>query len=124
MKNITAVFILMLLGIPALGQSHPAQRPHILGVDHVAFYTTAPDGVRKLYTEELGLAAADPVEPGENARYLVGTQWVGYSPAPDPKATDRMDHFAFRLTTSLPCVATWWRRDSSLRRFRDCRITA
>ena len=96
MKNITAVFILMLLGIPALSQSHPAERPHILGIDHVAFYTTAPDGVRKLYTEVLGLAAADPVEPGENARYLVGTQWVGYSPAPDPKATDRMDHAAFR----------------------------
>jgi catechol 2,3-dioxygenase-like lactoylglutathione lyase family enzyme len=96
MKNITALFILMLLGIPALSQSHPGERPHILGIDHVAFYTTAPDGVRKLYTELLGLAAADPVEPGENARYLVGTQWVGYSPAPDAKATDRMDHAAFR----------------------------
>jgi|SRR5579872_6732670 len=96
MKNITVVFILMLLVIPALSQSKPAARPHILGIDHVAFYTTAPDGVRKLYTEVLGLAAADPVEPGENARYLVGTQWVGYSPAPDPKATDRMDHAAFR----------------------------
>ena len=96
MKNITAVSILMLLGIPALSQSHPAERPRILGIDHVAFYTTAPDGVRKLYTEVLGLAAADPVEPGENARYLVGTQWVGYSPAHDPKATDRLDHFAFR----------------------------
>jgi catechol 2,3-dioxygenase-like lactoylglutathione lyase family enzyme len=28
---------------------------------------------------------------------MVGTQWVGFSPAPDPKATDRMDHVA--LTT-------------------------
>jgi catechol 2,3-dioxygenase-like lactoylglutathione lyase family enzyme len=25
---------------------------------------------------------------------MVGPQWVGYSPAPDPKATDRMDHVA------------------------------
>lgn len=28
-------------------------------------------------------------------RYMVGMQWVGYSTAPDPKATDRMDHVAF-----------------------------
>jgi catechol 2,3-dioxygenase-like lactoylglutathione lyase family enzyme len=26
---------------------------------------------------------------------MVGLQWVGYSPAPDPKASDRMDHVAF-----------------------------
>ena len=25
---------------------------------------------------------------------MVGKQWVGYSPAPDPKSTDRMDHVA------------------------------
>ncbi len=41
---------------------------------------------------------AEPIEPGETQRFLVGSQWVGYSPAPDPKATDRMDHVAF--TTS------------------------
>lgn len=96
MKNIIFLLVWTLLEIPALSQNHPAERPHILGIDHVAFYTTAPDGVRKLYTDVLGLAAADPVEAGESARYLVGSQWVGYSPAPDPKATDRMDHFAFR----------------------------
>jgi len=26
---------------------------------------------------------------------MVGEQWIGYSSAPDPKATDRMDHVAF-----------------------------
>jgi len=26
---------------------------------------------------------------------MVGRQWVGYSAAPDPNATDRMDHVAF-----------------------------
>lgn len=90
------ILLWTLLSIPGFSQSHPAERPHILGIDHVAFYTTAPEGVRKLYGDLLGLAAADPVEAGQNARYLVGTQWVGYSPAPDPKATDRMDHVAFR----------------------------
>jgi catechol 2,3-dioxygenase-like lactoylglutathione lyase family enzyme len=96
MKKLHSLLILALVTIPGFGQTHPEERPHILAVDHVAFYTTAPEGVRKLYGELLGLAAAEPVEAGESVRYLVGNQWVGYSPAPDPKATDRMDHFAFR----------------------------
>ncbi len=75
---------------------NPAPRPRILGIDHVSFYTTAPDGVKKLYGDVLGLTSADPVEPGGTLRYMVGTQWVGYSPAPDPKSTDRMDHVALR----------------------------
>jgi catechol 2,3-dioxygenase-like lactoylglutathione lyase family enzyme len=61
----------------------------------VAFYTTSPDYVKKLYGDILGLASADPIESGGTIRYMSGTQWVGYSPAPDPKATDRMDHVAF-----------------------------
>lgn len=87
------VLLLLSLSIYALPQS--AARPRILGIDHVSFYTTAPDGVKKLYGDLLGLSRADPVENGSAFRYMVGKQWVGYSPAPDPKATDRMDHVAF-----------------------------
>ena len=76
-------------------QISPAGRPRITGIDHVSFYTTAPEGVRKLYADLLGLAPATPVEPGGISRYMIGRQWVGYSAAPDPKATDRMDHVAF-----------------------------
>jgi catechol 2,3-dioxygenase-like lactoylglutathione lyase family enzyme len=74
--------------------SSPA-RPQILGIDHVSFYTTAADGVKALYSGTLGLASAPPVESRGLVRYLVGRQWVGYSPAPDPNAIDRMDHIAF-----------------------------
>jgi catechol 2,3-dioxygenase-like lactoylglutathione lyase family enzyme len=84
----------MLLG-SGFSQSHPAERPRITGIDHVAFYTTAPDSVQKLYINILRFVSAEPVESGETVRYMVGRQWVGYSPAPDPKATDRMDHVAF-----------------------------
>ena len=70
-------------------------RPRITGIDHVCFYTTSPDGVKHLYADILGLSSADPIESGETVRYMSGKQWVGYSPAPDPKATDRMDHVAF-----------------------------
>ncbi len=95
MKKLTFALFSLLLPVSVLAQA-PAVRPHILGIDHVSFYTTAPEGVRKLYGVVLGLTAADPVENGNSIRYMVGTQWIGYSPAPDPKATDRMDHVAFR----------------------------
>ncbi len=93
MKKIAAVLAFIVLQIGAHGQTSP-QRPHILGIDHLLFYTTALDGVKSLYGDILGLASAAPVEPGGTVRYIVGTQWVGYSPAPDSKSTDRMDHVA------------------------------
>jgi catechol 2,3-dioxygenase-like lactoylglutathione lyase family enzyme len=93
MKKLILISILAAFQLSAAAQT--AVRPHIVGIDHVSFYTTAPDGVKKLYGDVLGLAAADPIEPGETLRYMVGKQWVGYSPAPDPNSTDRMDHIAF-----------------------------
>jgi catechol 2,3-dioxygenase-like lactoylglutathione lyase family enzyme len=95
MKKAILLLTLMTLSTGANSQTSSSARPRILGVDHVSFYTTAPEGVRKLYSDVLGLGGATPVEPGGLARYWVGTQWVGYVQAPDPKATDRMDHVAF-----------------------------
>ena len=88
------MFTFGVLTICAHSQSTVA-RPRILGIDHVSFYTTQPDGVKGVYGGTLGLASAEPVESGGLVRYMVGRQWVGYSSAPDPKATDRMDHVAF-----------------------------
>ncbi len=89
--------VLIALAFPlfASAQSRPAERPHILGIDHVSFYTTLPDGVKTLYSGTLGLVSAAPLESGGIARYLVGKQWVGFSNATDPSSTDRMDHVAF-----------------------------
>ena len=96
MKRLAVVLVCTVLQLCVHGQT-AAARPRITGIDHVAFYTTSPDGVKRLYGDVLGLASAEPVEPGGMLRYIVGKQWVGYSPAPDPKSTDRMDHVA--LTT-------------------------
>jgi catechol 2,3-dioxygenase-like lactoylglutathione lyase family enzyme len=95
MKNILATIALLGSALAACAQTAPVKRPLILGIDHVSFYTTAPDGVKQLYAGTLGLASAAPVESGGIARYVVGKQWVGFSPAPDPNVTDRMDHVAF-----------------------------
>jgi catechol 2,3-dioxygenase-like lactoylglutathione lyase family enzyme len=94
MKKLAVALAPVILHICALTQT-PAPRPRILGIDHVSFYMTAPEGVKKLYGDLLGLPSVVPVEAGSTMRYLIGKQWVGYSPAPDPKATDRMDHVAF-----------------------------
>ena len=92
-----STLVLALFGIAslALGGQDARDRPKITGIDHVAFYTTAPEGVAHLYHGLLGLSDAKPVEPGETLRYTVGKQWVGYSAAPDPQALNRMDHVAF-----------------------------
>lgn len=74
------------------------KRPKITGIDHVSFYTTDQDKNQKLYVTVLGLqpsTAASPLEPGQVQRFMVGKQWVGYSPAPDVQSTNRMDHVAF-----------------------------
>jgi len=94
MKKLSVLFILIAFQICAPAQT-PTARPRITGIDHVSFYTTAPDGMKKLYGGVLGLASADPIENGSITRFIIGMQWVGYSPAPDPKSTDRMDHVAF-----------------------------
>lgn len=93
MKNFVALLFCSILCNVANSQT--VARPRITGVDHVSFYTTNVEGVKKLYGETLGLASATPIEPGELTRYMSGKQWVGFSAAPDPKATDRMDHVAF-----------------------------
>jgi catechol 2,3-dioxygenase-like lactoylglutathione lyase family enzyme len=98
MNRLTAVAFSLLLAaltMSAFAQTHTAERPRILGIDHVSFYTTDADGVKKLYGDVLGLASAVPVEAGGALRYLVGKQWVGFSAAPDAKVNDRMDHVAF-----------------------------
>jgi catechol 2,3-dioxygenase-like lactoylglutathione lyase family enzyme len=94
MKRLAILFVFLLLQIFSAAQT-PAKRPRITGIDHVSFYTTAPDGVRKLYADILGLSAAAAVETGSSMRYMAGAQWVGYSSAPDAKTNDRMDHIAF-----------------------------
>jgi catechol 2,3-dioxygenase-like lactoylglutathione lyase family enzyme len=81
--------------------ANPADnRPKITGIDHVDFYTTSPEANSQLFSAVLGLVSVLPVEPGQTQRFMVGHQSVGYSPAPDPKSTDRMDHVAFTTDDS------------------------
>jgi catechol 2,3-dioxygenase-like lactoylglutathione lyase family enzyme len=95
MKKSFAVLAFGIFAVCAHSQTSTAHRPLILGIDHVSFYTTDREGVKALYNGELGLASAEPVEPGGLVRYIVGRQWVGYGAAFESKVNNRMDHVAF-----------------------------
>ena len=71
------------------------KRPKITGIDHVDFYTTSPLSNARFYMQTLGLPSSEPIETGQTQRFLVGDQFVGYGPAPDPNTPNRMDHVAF-----------------------------
>jgi len=64
MKNL----IVLLLCVASGAAQAPAARPHITSIDHVAFYTTSPDGVKHLYADILGLSSADPIEPATDSK--------------------------------------------------------
>ena len=72
MKNAILLSLSLGLGFTSVSQSHAAERPRITGIDHVAFYTIAPDGVQKLYSQTLGLASTPAIESGETVRYMAG----------------------------------------------------
>jgi catechol 2,3-dioxygenase-like lactoylglutathione lyase family enzyme len=99
------LLILLAVGASALAQNSALPRPKISGIDHVDFYTTNADLNHHLYKVVLGLETADPLEPGQTQRYMVGTQWIGYSPNPDPKSINRMDHVAFRTDNCAALLA-------------------
>ena len=86
--------IFIFIAVSAFAQSAP-KRPRITGIDHVDFYTTDAAATNQFYAM-LGIESFSPVEPGQTVRYALLKQWVGYSPAPDPKSTNRMDHVALR----------------------------
>ncbi len=95
MKRLAAVIAFLAVTLYLHSQEHTVERPRILGIDHVCFYTTQPDGVSKLYSGTLGLTSTSAIEPGGIVRYLVGKQWVGFSALPDANASSRMNHVAF-----------------------------
>ena len=90
-----SICVVLVFMAQSFAQSAP-KRPKITAIDHVDFYTTSPEANQKLYATVLGLPVGQPVEPQQMQRYLVGSQWVGYSAAPDANPTNRLNHAAFR----------------------------
>ena len=68
MKRLGATAVLVLCFVAcefsAYSQTASVERPRILSIDHVSFYTTHAEAVSKLYSGTLGLAATSAIEPG------------------------------------------------------------
>ncbi len=93
------LLLIALCALPLCMSAEEPARPAITGIDHVSFYTTAPEQLAVLYSKRLGLSSGAPLEPRQNARYLVGRQWIGYSPAPAANEVNRLDHIAFATSS-------------------------
>ena len=85
MKKILCLLAFIALQMSAVAQSKSAERPKITGIDHVAFYTTSPEGVQKLYNQTLGLASADPIESGEPCATCLANNGLDTVLPPIPK---------------------------------------
>ena len=93
----TTTSLVVLVAATAFAQQQAPGRPKITGIDHVAFYTTDPVANARLYNTVLGIPPTIfPTEPGQSQGFQIGRQSVVYTPAPDQKSNDRMDHVAFR----------------------------
>src|SRR5689334_21307833 len=95
MRKICWAILIIVASSSSLISQGRLARPKITGIDHADFYTTSAEANSHLYTVVLGLTSAKPVEQRQTQRFLVGRQFVGYSPAPDEHATNRLDHVAF-----------------------------
>ena len=72
-------------------------RPKILGISHIAVYSSNPAATDHFYRVDIGAEkAADPENP-QGARYMLSaTQFVEVLPLPAGAGIERLDHTAWR----------------------------
>jgi len=92
------ICVLFLLTTATFAQQPTPARPKITGIDHVAFYTTSAESNERFYMTVLGLVSSRvpaPIDSSQVQRFVVGSQWIGYSLGPAAQTNNRMDHVAF-----------------------------
>lgn len=83
--------------VVVLAASCAAQaRPPILGVSHIAVYTSNAAQAEHFYVQQIGLKkAADPENPQGTRYYVNQEQFVEVLPLPSDAGADRLDHLAY-----------------------------
>jgi len=83
----------------AAGALDAQERPKILGVSHIAVYSSDTAGTEHYYTHVLGAQKMPDPENAKGVRYFFNPdQWVEVLPLPPGADKNRLDHIAF--TTS------------------------
>ncbi|MBV8803570.1 MAG: hypothetical protein JO042_00960, partial [Sinobacteraceae bacterium] len=85
---------------PVAAAAHANARPAIIGISHIAVYTTDSAKTEHYYVHDLGaLKGEDPESPRGVRYYFSPTQFVEVLPLPSgPPSINRLDHVAFITT--------------------------
>jgi catechol 2,3-dioxygenase-like lactoylglutathione lyase family enzyme len=74
----------------------PIARPKILGISHIAVYTSDPEAADHFYGEIIGAVKMPDPENPKGVRYaLSATQFIEVLPQPDGAGINRLDHTAW-----------------------------
>lgn len=108
MRPFMRLSYLSAMAVALLAASCAAQsQPPILGVSHIAVYTSNAAQAEHFYVQQIGLKkAADPENP-QGARYYVNQeQFVEVLPLPAGAGTDRLDHLGY-ITANAEQLRTY-----------------
>src|SRR6185437_245094 len=73
-------------------------RPKIIGISHMAVYTSDPAAAEKFYGNELGAVKEPDPEDPRGAVYRLSGQFIEVLPLPPEHSITRLDHVAFATT--------------------------
>jgi catechol 2,3-dioxygenase-like lactoylglutathione lyase family enzyme len=91
------LFSLSAIAVVFLGASCSAQtRPPIIGVSHIAVYTSNAAQTEQFYVQQIGLKkASDPENPQGTRYYVNQEQFVEVLPLPAKAGNNRLDHLGY-----------------------------
>ena len=91
-----SIMALFVMAMSCAAQS----RPPILGVSHIAVYTSDSAKAEHFYVHDIGLKKGDDPEHSDGVRYYVNQeQFVEVLPLPSGAGVDRLDHIGY-ITSS------------------------
>ena len=99
LRMLAAVF---LVGLTAAASAQKtASRPRILGISHLAVYTSDAAATERYYTAVVGAAKLPDPENPQGVRYaLSATQFVEVLPLPAGAGVNRLDHTAWNTESA------------------------
>ncbi len=95
-----AAALLAALTVAAAAQTAPV-RPQILGISHLAVYTSNPAATEHYYHDIIGAAKEPDPENPQGVRYAVSaTQFIEVLPLPPGSGINRLDHTAWNVSSA------------------------
>jgi catechol 2,3-dioxygenase-like lactoylglutathione lyase family enzyme len=122
-SRILATLAFATFAASAVAQNGPA-RPKIVGVSHLAVYTSDAAGAEHFYKDTLGAAKLPDPEDPKGVRYAFSsTQFVEVLPLPEGKGVSRLDHAAWNTENAEAMrkylAAKGWKTPAKLEKGKD-----